>query len=300
MENCIRNYSFGGIDMRLCLPRALMPQEPFSLFTIQDTAQDAFLCNVISAGDGLTELDGEEIYFNERLHVRVKKQQNITAVYLGFYRNSRETNREFAVILRDSNLPNEQSVYILDEFLQSPCERQIMSAMGIEHILARGGGFILHSSYIETHFGAVLFTAPKGTGKSTQAEIWRKYKNAEIINGDRTLITVKEDSITANGLPYCGSSGICKNKTLPIAAIVELSQAKENSISKLSGIEAFRTLMSGTWVNVWDSCDMTAITDTAVKIAEGIPMLKLACVPDVSAADLLEKELKILQGGSLL
>ena len=46
----------------------------------------------------------------------------------------------------------------------------------------------LHSSYIIYHDKAILFTGPSGIGKTTQAELWRDYQGAEIINGDVTLI----------------------------------------------------------------------------------------------------------------
>lgn len=292
MDEIKRNYSFGNINVTLNLPWSLICKEPFSLFANKENIKDGYICNIKNGGEKLFEFDGEEIYNNVSQHIRVTKKNNITAVYLGYYKNAKENNREYAVIIRDENEKNVQDVFILEEFLQEPNERQIMSAIGIEHIVVAGGGLILHSSYIETPFGGVLFTAPKQTGKSTQATLWEKYENAEILNGDRALVSVKGNAITVSGVPYSGSSGICKNKTLPIAAIVELSQAKENKLTRLSGAEGVKVLLSGTWANTWDSEDMTKITDTAIKIAQNVPMFHLSCLPDKEAVAILKEELK--------
>ncbi len=73
-----------------------------------------------------------------------------------------------------------------------------------------------------TKYGAVLFTAPSGTGKSTQAELWRKHRGASIINGDCTLIAEDDGVFTAFGFPFSGTSGIFENRKAPIAAVVYL------------------------------------------------------------------------------
>ena len=44
--------------------------------------------------------------------------------------------------------------------------------MGLEHLLATQRAVILHSAYIDYKGKAILFSAPSGTGKSTQAELW--------------------------------------------------------------------------------------------------------------------------------
>ena len=50
----------------------------------------------------------------------------------------------------------------------------------MKKILLKYNGIILHSSFINFENKAILFSAPSGTGKSTQADLWKKYKNAEI------------------------------------------------------------------------------------------------------------------------
>ena len=52
--------------------------------------------------------------------------------------------------------------------------KNALEESGIFRMLAKRGGVVLHSSYVLTKQGeALLFSAPSGTGKSTQAELWR-------------------------------------------------------------------------------------------------------------------------------
>lgn len=101
----------------------------------------------------------------------------------------------------------------------------VLETIGTERLVGMAGGAILHSSFIEVGGKAVLFTAPSGTGKSTQAELWRENRGAVVINGDRSVLRIIDSVPCASGLPYSGSSGICLNRTLPLRAIVYIEQA---------------------------------------------------------------------------
>lgn len=98
--------------------------------------------------------------------------------------------------------------------------RLVLNALEAEHHIVQRGGFLLHASFVRWKDKSILFTAPSGTGKSTQAELWRCHRNAEIINGDRVAVTMSDQGAMSWGIPYCGTSGICKNAQLPVAAIL--------------------------------------------------------------------------------
>ena len=165
----------------------------------------------------------------------------------------------------------------------------LLDAIGAERLVIKGGGVILHASYIEYGGEAILFTAPSGTGKSTQAELCRSLRGAEVINGDRAVIGVRDGRAYAYGLPYSGSSGICLNRTLPLKAIVYLGQAKENSIARLCGFEAFRRVWEGCCVNTWDKESTAFAADIVGNIISRVPVFYLRCLPEAGAVQLLEK-----------
>ena len=170
--------------------------------------------------------------------------------------------------------------------------RLVINALGIERLIIRQGGFLLHASYILHRGRAILFTAPSGTGKSTQAELWCRHRGAELINGDRVAVKVTEDGIYACGVPFSGSSKVCRNVTAPLAAIVYLSQAPQTTISHLRGYRAFRSIWEGCSISVWDRQDVDMCTHSVTAAACSVPVFHLACTPDESAVIALESALE--------
>ena len=170
--------------------------------------------------------------------------------------------------------------------------KTVLNSLDVAHLVTRAGGVIFHSSYIEYDGKAILFTAPSGTGKSTQAELWRSLRGARIINGDRSAIRFEDGVLCAMGIPFAGSSTYCENRTLPLAAIVYLAQAPETTIRKVRGAEAFRRIWEGCTVNTWDRTDVDLASETVMKIASSVPVYYLACTPDESAVIALEQFLR--------
>ena len=173
--------------------------------------------------------------------------------------------------------------------------KTLLYGLEAEYLIVHNRGFLFHCSYIESEGGAILFTAPSGTGKSTQAELWRQYRGARVINGDRAAVRLGEQCFEAWGVPFSGSSGISHRSCLPVRAIVYLSQAPRNTIRPLSGVQAFRKLWEGCSLHTWDREDVALCSDTVMKAAAQIPVFHLACTPDESAVLALEQALNQLQ-----
>ena len=170
--------------------------------------------------------------------------------------------------------------------------RLVLNTLEAEHHIVRHGGFLLHSSFIRVGDKAILFTAPSGTGKSTQAELWRNHRNAEVINGDRTAVVPTEKMVMAYGIPYCGTSGICQAVALPVSAIVYLTQAPRSEAFPLKGLQAFRRVWEGCSVNLWDKEDVERSADTVMEALRQVPVVHLACTPDETAVQALEAYLR--------
>lgn len=179
-----------------------------------------------------------------------------------------------------------------NENLQHIAVKTVLNSLGVEHLVTGNDGFVFHCAYIDWNGAAILFTAPSGTGKSTQAELWHTYRDAEIINGDRAAVRIKDGALVADGIPFSGSSSYCGNRTLPIAAIVYLSQATETTIRKLRGAEAFSRLWEGICVNTWNKTDMEHVSYVVQKAAVELPIYHLACTPDETAVTILEEALR--------
>ena len=164
--------------------------------------------------------------------------------------------------------------------------------MGLERILLLNSGFFLHASLIKYQKKGIAFTAPSGIGKSTQAELWERYRGAEIINGDRAGIRLFTDgSVMAYGSPVSGSSGIVKNKEVCLDAIVVLRQAHENRVRRMKPAEAFRAVYSETLMNTWDAWYMDNMMALLIDVTSRIPAFLLECRPDEEAVQVLEQKL---------
>ena len=162
---------------------------------------------------------------------------------------------------------------------------------GIFRVLAEHGGVVLHSSYVLTKQGeALLFSAPSGTGKSTQAELWRKFAGAKVINGDRALIKA-QNGVTANGIFFSGTSGICENVTAPIRAIVLLRQSFANELKKVSGKEAFMRLLPQCSYYPKEEENLKLVTGILAEIISAVPIYDFGCVPEKSAVTALNEVL---------
>ena len=173
----------------------------------------------------------------------------------------------------------------------------IFHYIGLESFLLQHNGLLLHASVIRENDRTVIFTAPSGTGKSTQADLWRIYRGAEILNGDRVALRKKQDLWTAFGSPYAGSSGIYRNECGPIAAIIVLQQAKENRITRLQGHQILKHLYPELSLHRWDSEFVQKSTALLADLIHCVPVFLLECVPEGSAVQLLYSEL--LKGNHL-
>lgn len=151
---------------------------------------------------------------------------------------------------------------------------------------------MIHASAIKYQDKAVLFTAPSGTGKTTQAELWRDYTGAEILNGDRVFIkgTGDEERLYAWGSPWAGSSPYVVNDSAEVAAVVVLEQAKENSLRRMDVGEAMMHLSSNSFLPMWDARCLEGMLGVMDLVLRKVPVYKLACRPDEEAVELVRGE----------
>ena len=82
--------------------------------------------------------------------------------------------------------------YINKKDFQKPVESlgNLLRFLPMRTILQKHGVVFLHASQIAVRNKGILFTAPSGTGKTTPARLWEKYRQADIICNDRTRWTI--------------------------------------------------------------------------------------------------------------
>lgn len=227
---------------------------------------------IIYKGDFIAFLEGDEIGRTKG----ITTSKGIESVTL------RKKDRDSFSIFLPKSLKEEKLLFK---------KINLMNYLAFEDVLINHQGFILHSSFISWQNNGILFTAPSGTGKSTQADLWKKYEDADIYNGDRTIIRKIEGKYYGFGSPYAGSSGIYRNESAPIKAIVVIEQGPDNVIRRLHGREAFLPLFRETLMNTWNKEYMEKMTDLLMDVACQIPVYHLSCRPDQGAVNTVKNEI---------
>jgi hypothetical protein len=121
--------------------------------------------------------------------------------------------------------------------------------------------------------------------------LWEKVLGAEIINGDRSAISSKKGIWTASGIPFSGTSGICKFQEAPIVAIVYLRQGKQENLQKLDRIEAAKLLYEQCTVNEWNADFVNHIWQLLGNLVSEVPVYLFTCTMHDTAATFLYEQL---------
>lgn len=166
------------------------------------------------------------------------------------------------------------------------------NALKPERLLIRAGRAVLHAAFVEWRGMGLAFTAPSGTGKSTQAALWEACAGAETVNGDRMAFGLREGRIWGFGIPIAGSSRIFRNRALPLGAVVLLEQGPENAVFRESPARALPFLLSQTTVNRWDGAFMEGVMELLGRLLEQLPVFRLRCRPDAGAVSCLRAALE--------
>ena len=150
--------------------------------------------------------------------------------------------------------------------------------------------FILHCAYVIHDGKAILFSAPSEGGKSTQAALWEKYRGAEIINGDRAILKNVKGEWYVYSLPFCGSSGICKNKVAPLELIAFVNKADENSVEALNIPQKLQLILPQITFESYKHSDFSKVLDMTEALISKTRMVKLNCTVSEQATAVLERE----------
>lgn len=158
-------------------------------------------------------------------------------------------------------------------------------------VFDRFGILFFHASQIAYRGKGILFTAPSGTGKTTQAKLWRDCRGAELVCNDRTLIRRTGEKWMTYGYPLDGSEPVRSTKVMTLGAIVLLHQGKENRVERLHGAKAVAELMSQLVLDAWDVDARMHAVDRILDVMKEIPVYRLSCRPEPDAVICLEEKL---------
>lgn len=163
-------------------------------------------------------------------------------------------------------------------------------------IFAFAGSFkdtlLIHASLVRNNGYGYAFIAKSGTGKSTQVSMWLRYiPGSDLMNDDNPIVRIIDGQAYIYGGPWSGKTPCYRNVKARLGAITRIDRATENSIEKLSPIEAFASVLPSCSSMKWDVPIYHRICDTISKIIETTGIYILHCLPNEEAAQICYKAL---------
>lgn len=158
-------------------------------------------------------------------------------------------------------------------------------------VCLKQGILTLHCALVEYNGMSIAICAPSGTGKTTHARLWRDYKNALILNGDRAICRREEGVWIAYGSPWSGTSGEQINRHAPLKALVILERAEKNSAVRLESTELFAGVFPHLLFPSWDKKMLELAMDQLEDLLLSVPVYRVKCRPEAEAVDILYQKI---------
>lgn len=104
------------------------------------------------------------------------------------------------------------------------------------NVLLRYRRCLFHGTAFLWHGKAWIFTAPSGTGKTTQYLLWKlRYRDElTILNGDKPILEFRDDgTVWVRPSPWRGKECMGTMDSAPLGGIIYLKQGTENVVERL-------------------------------------------------------------------
>lgn len=283
----VENYVIADLGICMEFPWIRNISEGFEKFLGEGEIEQKAWQIYYEEKDVLPDVKGKKVYENPGFQVFMEENGKC---YRRFH-DYRTGYQPYAMMQMDFGKRE-----VLVEYLPSGVQhfgnsRNDFFHIGWENILIRENRMIFHAACVDTPFGGILFSGPSGVGKSTQGDLWCKYQQAKLINGDRPILFKMEDGWRAYGSPYAGSSKSYVNEKCKIRAIVMLKQAEDCYLRRLGKAEAFRKIYSQITINNWDREFVLNVYDLVSELICDVPVYEYFCTPNQAAVDFLAAEL---------
>jgi hypothetical protein len=157
----------------------------------------------------------------------------------------------------------------------------IDSVMRIIHslVLARGGGFLLHSASAVRGGRAFLFAGVSGAGKTTISRL--APPDAALLSDEISYVRRVGDEYHAFGTPFAGELGIAgENIAAPIGALFLLDKGPRNSATPIAPGPALRSLMRNVLFFANDHCLAGQVFATACDFVARVAVHRLTFRPE--------------------
>lgn len=149
---------------------------------------------------------------------------------------------------------------------------------------------LIHASLVRNNGYGYAFIAKSGTGKSTHVSMWlRHIEGCDLMNDDNPIVRVIDGQCFIYGSPWSGKTPCYRNVKARLGAITRIDRATQNSVERLSPIQAFASILPSCSNMKWDKSIFNNICNCITKIIELSDIYTLHCLPNKEAAQICHK-----------
>ena len=286
-------YAVAGHAFGVILPEGFPPQEylrPYEPFAASPDADTLFTLKLATIGSLKNTAPG-----------KVRECLNDEAPYFWIFEDEEGkfnfgfsyTKERPDCVLKTSADFVDNVVYVQEASSERIAEFAISNAMMLLYTFCTSPyqTLMVHASVIRNDGLGYMFLGRSGTGKSTHSCLWLKHiPGSVLLNDDNPVIRVIDGLAYVYGTPWSGKTPCYKNESVPLKAVVRLSQAPYNKIARFAPLQSFASLMPACSCMRWDSASVSALHKTVEKVITVVPGYGLECLPDEAAAVLCYSE----------
>lgn len=249
----VKQYRFADVTFRLLSPETMIEDPMFEIFADKITAESDYIFEIFTAEP-----------------------------------EKKPTAAEPMILERTGN---HLKAYMDTSLLPKINVAQFLSGAKADKLLPERNRVMLHCAYVLHEGKALLFCAPSGTGKSTQADFWNRVQGSATINEDRAIIGKADGTYYAHGCWAMGHGNVCRNVSAPIRAIVLLGQGKKNHVYRLHAVDAITRIIPQCSFDDQSNVQCQKIIEIVADMISGIPVWGYDCINNESSVEELEKYL---------
>lgn len=153
-------------------------------------------------------------------------------------------------------------------------------------VLARQGGFLLHSASAIRNGKAFLFAGVSEAGKTTISRL--APPDVTLLTDEISYVRRQGDGYVAFGTPFTGElAKLGENVSAPLTALYLLAKGNENRIDPVAPAEATRSLLANLLFFAEDEELVQATFHSAFEFVNRVPVSRLTFVPDARVWELI-------------
>ncbi len=279
------SISIAGIDYKIRIPNNTIGDEYISFLYKGVNKPDVWIR--IKPKKVIPEVSGKLIYDNE----------------LEWYCTG-STEKKYIIVMRDDKssrlvVKMETDMYWSDIIIKYnpnyPDIRFILHILLVEiafrNRIISHNGLVVHASAILHNNECIMFSAPSGTGKSTQARLWEEHMGAVVINDDHPAVKLIDNKPVVFGTPWAGSDRKYQNINAPLRAVFILEQSNEIMLRKLDFNDIINCFLPRCFLPYYDEKLMVTAMQLFESMFLQIPVYLLKCTPDKESVYIVLNEL---------